>query len=76
MWSLSMSLFVAVLFVLLTPGVLVRLPPSGSKLTVAIVHGIVFAIVFHFTHKMVWRYIHRENFQGMMLQKERFTGRK
>jgi hypothetical protein len=65
MWSLSMSLFVAVLFVLVTPGVLVRLPPGGSKLTVAIVHGIVFAIVFHLTHKMVSRYIHRENFQEM-----------
>ena len=59
-----MSLFVAILFVLLTPGVVVRLPPRGSKLTVAIVHGVIFAIVFHLTHKMVWRYIHRENFQA------------
>jgi hypothetical protein len=42
--------FVVVLFVALTPGVLLRLPPGGSKLTVAAVHGVVFALVYHFTH--------------------------
>jgi len=42
--------FVVVLFVALTPGVLLRLPPGGSKLTVAAVHGVVFALVYHLTH--------------------------
>lgn len=42
--------FVVLLFVALTPGVLLRLPPRGSKLTVAAVHGVVFALVYHFTH--------------------------
>jgi hypothetical protein len=50
-----MTLYVALLFVLLTPGVLLRLPPKGSLLTVAIVHGLVFALVYHFTHKIVYR---------------------
>ena len=50
-----MSLYVALLFVLLTPGVLLTLPSGGNKLTVAVVHGLVFAVVWHFTHKMVWR---------------------
>jgi len=45
--------FVVVLFVALTPGVLVRLPPGGSKLTVAAVHGVIFALVYHFTHHLV-----------------------
>jgi len=45
--------FVVVLFVALTPGVLLRLPPGGSKLTVAAVHGVVFALVYHFTHHAV-----------------------
>lgn len=49
-----MSLFMAVLFVLLTPGVLLRLPPGGSKLVVAATHAVVFALVYHFTHKLVW----------------------
>jgi len=46
-------LYVAVLFFVLSPGVLVSLPSGGSKLTVAAVHALVFAIVFHFTHKFV-----------------------
>lgn len=45
--------FVVLLFVALTPGVLLRLPPGGSKLTVAAVHGVVFALVYHFTHHAV-----------------------
>jgi hypothetical protein len=50
-----MTLYVAALFVLLTPGVLVKLPPKGSLLTVAIVHGLVFALIYHLTHKVVYR---------------------
>ena len=53
--SLVVTIYAAVLFFLLTPAILVRLPPSGSKWTVAAVHAIVFALVFHFTHKFVWR---------------------
>ena len=52
---MMMSLFMALLFVLLTPGVLLRLPPSGPLLTVAVVHGLLFALVFHFTHKAVFK---------------------
>jgi hypothetical protein len=53
--NLIMSLYVALLFVLLTPGVLLRLPPKGPLLTAAIVHGLVFALVFYFTRKLVYR---------------------
>jgi hypothetical protein len=53
--DLSNLLFLAVLFFVLTPGVLVSLPPGGSKLMVAAVHALVFALVYHFTHKMVLR---------------------
>jgi hypothetical protein len=63
--NLTMTLFTTLLFVLLTPGLLLRIPPGGSKLTVAIVHGLVFALVYHFTHKMVWRYsMGYEGFSG------------
>jgi len=51
-----MGLYVAVLFVLLTPGILLRLPPKGSPLVVAIVHGAVFALILCLTHKMVLRW--------------------
>jgi hypothetical protein len=53
--NLFVMLYVAALFVALTPGVLLTLPKGGARLTVAVVHGIVFAVVYHFTHKMVWR---------------------
>ena len=36
-------IFTAVLFFLLTPGIILSLPPGGSKVTVAITHAIVFA---------------------------------
>ena len=49
-----MSLFVALLFVVLTPGVLLSLPPLGSLLEKALVHGVVFALVYHLSHKAVW----------------------
>jgi len=53
--SLLVSLYAAVLFFLLTPAILLRLPANGSKFVVAAVHALVFAIIFHFTHKIVWR---------------------
>lgn len=62
--NLLMSLFIAVLFVVLTPGVLVSLPSKGSLLTKAAVHGVVFAAVFHFTHRAVWR-MTTQGFQNM-----------
>ena len=54
--SLLVTLYVAVLFFLLTPAILVSLPPKGGKFTVAAVHALVFALIFHFTHKLVWRF--------------------
>jgi hypothetical protein len=51
----AVTVYAAILFFVLTPSVLLRLPTNGSKLTVAAVHALVFAIVFHFTHKLVWQ---------------------
>lgn len=51
-----MSLYVALLFIILTPGVLVRIPKRSSLLIAAIVHGIIFAIIYHLTHKYIWNH--------------------
>jgi hypothetical protein len=51
----AVTVYAAILFFVLTPAILLRLPPNGSKLTVAAVHAVVFAVVFHFTHKLVWQ---------------------
>jgi len=56
-------LFVIVLFVLLTPNILLRLPPKGGKWTVAIVHGLVFAFVLHFSYMYYFK--SREGATGM-----------
>jgi hypothetical protein len=45
--NLYMSIFMALLFVVLTPGVLLSIPPGGSKLTIATTHGVVFALVYY-----------------------------
>jgi hypothetical protein len=59
-----MSLYVAALFVALTPGVLLTLPKGGSKLTVAVTHGLVFGLVYYLTHMMVKKVIEgAEGFQ-------------
>ena len=41
-----MFLFTALLFFLLTPGILVTLPPKGKKMTVAAVHAVLFGLLF------------------------------
>lgn len=53
--SLLTTLYIAVLFFVLTPGVLVSLPPKCSKLTVALTHAAIFAVVYQLTHKVVAR---------------------
>ena len=49
--------YLALLFVVLTPGVLLRIPSGGSKLVVAATHGVVLALVWHLTNKAVRRAI-------------------
>jgi len=54
--SVIVSVYAAILFFILTPAILLRLPPNGNKYTVAAVHALVFGIIFYFTHKIVWRF--------------------
>ncbi len=53
--NLVLFIVLAALFVVLTPGVLLRLPKNGSKMTVAVVHGLVFALVWSLSHKLLVR---------------------
>lgn len=52
------------LFFVLTPGILLSLPPKGSKIVVALTHAFVFALVWQFTSKIVMR-SSRGLFEGM-----------
>ena len=49
-----MSLFIAVLFFVLTPGIFLSLPAGSSFRMKAMFHAVVFALIYHLTHKMVW----------------------
>ena len=51
------AIYLAVLFFLLTPGVLVSLPPGGSRTTVALTHAVVFAVVWMLSHRVVLRMV-------------------
>ena len=48
-------LYLTALFVALTPGILLTVPKKGSRLVVAIVHGLLLAIILHFTCAEVYR---------------------
>ena len=56
MWK--MAVYAAVLFFLLTPGVLLTLPPGASRTTINLTHAAVFGAVWMFTHKFVWKCLH------------------
>ena len=57
------AIYGAVLFVLLTPGLILRIPSKGSLLTASIVHAIVFGILFYLISKLVYQYWgNRESF--------------
>jgi len=70
-----MSLFVAALFFVLTPGVVLSLPPGGSKMAMAATHAVVFAVVYGLAHKTVSHMLYIEGFKGCPTgQKLRDTG--
>ena len=67
MKSIVTSVFAALLFIALTPGVLLRLPPKGDKWTVLIVHALVFFLVYFLAHGFIYRYFNpgmRQGFAG------------
>ena len=55
MFNLCIFLLSVLLFFVLTPGILLTIPPKSSKNVVAIVHALVFVIVWHFMSKIVWK---------------------
>ena len=65
-----MSLFIAVLFFVLTPGIFLSLPANASFRMRAMFHAVIFALIYHLTHKMVWNTLYggySEGFRGVPL---------
>ena len=66
--NLILASYAAILFFLLTPSILLRLPKKGGKYTVAAIHAVVFAIVLYFTGGIIMKllngeYLFREGFK-------------
>ena len=51
------ALFAGLLFFLLSPNILLRLPKNGNKITVAGVHAVVFAFVLYFFNSFFHRLV-------------------
>jgi hypothetical protein len=49
-----MFLYTAVLFFILTPGIVLSLPPGANKTVTALTHAVVFAFVWSFTNQAVF----------------------
>jgi hypothetical protein len=54
--NLIMFIVSAVLFFILTPGIVLSLPPGGSKIMVALTHAIVFGLVWTLASKMLMKF--------------------
>jgi hypothetical protein len=54
MQQLIMPMYLYVLFVVLSPGALFCLVPKGSDFKSALVHGVLFVVVFHLTNQFVF----------------------
>jgi hypothetical protein len=66
MHSIVTSVFGAILFYFLIPGVLVRLPPKCSNFTVSVFHALVFGIIFYLAHRSVYKFFNPyARFEGM-----------
>lgn len=60
--NISLLIYSAVLFFVLSPGVLLRLPSKGNKYIVAAVHSVVFAIALYLTQYFSRRVFGKEGF--------------
>jgi hypothetical protein len=49
MINVASLLYLVFLFYVLSPNVLLRIPPNGSKHVVALVHAVVFAVVYYYS---------------------------
>ncbi len=60
--NLVLFFILVALFVALTPGVLVCLPPKSSKMTTALTHGFIFAFVWTIISKPLMNMTRHMNF--------------
>ena len=65
MFHICIFILSALLFFILSPGILLNIPAKSSKKTIAIVHSLVFSLIF----TIIWYFAHKLNYN----KKERFA---
>jgi len=55
MMNIVLFIIFVLLFVVLTPGIVVSLPPKSSKLITAITHGFIFALIWTLVNKFLFK---------------------
>jgi hypothetical protein len=66
MFHLLMTAFTALLFVVLTPGIVATLPPKAPTIVVAVTHGVIFALIYCVTYNAVLDFT--KKFEGFQSQ--------
>jgi hypothetical protein len=51
-------LYSALLFFVLTPGIVISIPPNGNKRVVAAVHAVVFSVIWGISQPFIWKAFH------------------
>ncbi len=51
--SILIIVVMVLLFMALSPGVFIYIPPGASKFVAALVHGTVFAVIWYFLYKLL-----------------------
>jgi uncharacterized membrane protein len=57
--NINITIFIIILFYLLSPGILVTLPdslPSTSKYTIALLHAVIFGLVYYYTYNFIEKF--------------------
>jgi hypothetical protein len=65
--------YIIILFIAVTPGILLHFPPVGNGYIVAITHGIIFALIWEYTHKYIYHYTYSEGFQIQGFQEPEYV---
>ena len=66
MQSVIISIFGALLFFLLSPGIVMRSPVNGSRFVVAGAHAVVFAVIFYLLNGPVFTFF--RNLEGITVK--------
>ena len=67
--NVYLTIYLFILFILLTPNHFVRVPKGGSKTMVIFTHACLFAIIWFFSSHFIWSLANNKNNEGATIFK-------